>query len=162
MRYTQTPAQHQAAKPQDHQHGLHRITAEPLPGRGLVPGALDFQHLSHQSRHRVAVAKASGVRLGRKPDNAGAAEADEIETIPYMWDPPLLPIFRFTDQPCRRCFRRVALDTAADGASLHGKIWQTLRLPTPPNFDEAKTQGWTIVDMKRGWRRIFEFAPPKG
>jgi len=27
-------------------------------------------------------------------------------------------------------------------------------------LDEAKAKGWTVVDMKRDWRRVFPFEKP--
>jgi hypothetical protein len=30
-----------------------------------------------------------------------------------------------------------------------------VRNATPPPRYEAKAKGWTVVDMKKGWRRVF-------
>jgi hypothetical protein len=26
-------------------------------------------------------------------------------------------------------------------------------------LDEAKARGWTVVDMKRDWKQVFQFQP---
>jgi hypothetical protein len=28
-----------------------------------------------------------------------------------------------------------------------------------PKWDEAKAKGWTVVDMKQDWKKVFGFGP---
>ena len=81
--------------------------------------------------------------IGRRPIIAFGNSDGAFEMLEYTQagrGPRLAVIIRHTDS---------AREYAHDRKSSIGRLDKTL--------DAAQSRGWTIVDMKRDWRRVFAF-----
>lgn len=83
--------------------------------------------------------------IGRRPILAFGNSDGDLQMLQWVAAGPgarLAGLIRHTDE---------VREYAYDRKSHVGKLDKAL--------DEAETKGWTVVDMKRDWRRVFAFEP---